>query len=133
MEGGCIFANKQRKYMKEFFKMFFASMLAMIVMGIIGVGLLIATVVGISRSVTEKDNKKVNGNVLVLDLTKRIHEQGESNSFAMFGSGDDYVPGLYDIVKSIGQAKRDGSIKGILVKLGHTPNGWATMQQLRLA
>jgi protease IV len=119
--------------MKEFFKMFFASMLAMIVMGVIGFGLIIAAIIGVANSLTEKDNKKVSGNVIIVDLTKRVHEQGESNSFAVFSSGDDFVPGLYNITKAIAHAKTDGSIKGILLKLGHSPNGWATMQQLKLA
>jgi protease-4 len=119
--------------MREFFKMFFASLLAMIVAGVICVGLIIASIVGISKSITEKENKKTSGNVLVIDLSKRIHEQGENNSFAVFGNGSSYRAGLYDILKAIGHAKTDGGIKGILVKLAPSPNGWGTLQQLNVA
>src|ERR1035437_2172086 len=100
--------------MKEFFKMFFASMLAMIIMGVIGIGLIIGIIAGVTSSLTEKENKKSNGNVRVIDMSKRIHEQGESNSFAVFSNGNDYVPGLYDIMKAITHAKTDANIKGIL-------------------
>ncbi len=117
--------------MKEFFKMFFASMLAMVIMGVIGFGLMIAAIVGISSSLSEKDSKKTVGDVLVIDLSKRIHELGEANSFAVFSKGDDYTPGLYDVMKAITHAKTDANIKGILLKLSHTPNGWATLQQLK--
>lgn len=119
--------------MKEFFKMFFASILAMIIMGIIGVGLLIAGIVGLSGSLTEKDNKKASGDVLVIDLAKRIHEQSEINSFAVFGDGSDFEPGIYDITKALNHAKTDAAIKGVYIKLSNTPNGWATLQQLKAA
>lgn len=117
--------------MKEFFKMFFASMLAMVVMGIVGVLVFVFVIAGIVSSLSEKDASKTKGEVLVIDLAKRIHEQGEINSLAALGGGNDYVPGLYDITRALAYAKTDGAIKGILIKLNPTPNGWATLQQLR--
>jgi len=119
--------------MKEFFKMFFASMLAMVVMGVIGVGLTIAIIVGVSSSLSDKEKKKNAGNVLVIDMAKHIYELGESNSLAVLGNGSDYVPGLYDVTKAIAHAKTDNDIKGILLKLSPSPNGWATQQQLKNA
>ncbi len=119
--------------MKQFFKMFFASLLAMIVMGFISVGFMIAGIVGLSKSVTDKLDKKTNGNVLVIDLSKSIHEQGASNSFAFFDKSSAYQGGIYDIMKGISSAKTDAAIKGILIKAAPSPNGWATLQQLRLA
>ncbi len=119
--------------MREFFKMFFASALAMIVMGIIGVVIFIGVIMGIASSFSEKDNTKSKGDVLVIDLSKRIHEQGEVNSLAALGDGSDYMPGLYDMTRALAHAKNDGAIKGILIKMAPTPNGWATLQQLRLA
>ena len=119
--------------MKQFFKMFFASLLAMIVMGFIFVGFMIAGIVGLSKSVTDKLDKKTNGNVLVIDLSKSIHEQGASNSFAFLDKSSAYQGGIYDIMKGISSAKTDAAIKGILIKAAPSPNGWATLQQLRLA
>jgi protease IV len=119
--------------MKEFFKMFFASLLAIIVSGVIVVGLIIGLMVAVTKMVTDKENKITAGSVLTIDLSKKIHEQGEKNPFATFSNGEGYAAGLYDIIKSIGHAKTDAGIKGILLKLSSSSNGWATMQQLRLA
>ena len=119
--------------MKQFFKIFFASLLAMIVMGFIFFGFIIAGIVGLSKSVVDKADKKTDGNVLVIDLAKTIHEQGATNSFAFFDKSSAYQAGIYDIMKGISAAKTDANIKGILIKAAPSPNGWATLQQLRMA
>lgn len=113
--------------------MFFASLLAMIIASIIGIGLLIAGIVGLSKSLAEKENKKNDGNIIVLDVSKRIHEQAQVNSLAVFDNGNDYEAGLFDITRALDNAKTDANIKGVLLKLGPSGNGWATMQQLRIA
>ncbi len=119
--------------MKEFFKMFFASILAMVIGGIILIFIFVGILAGVAKSVTDKDNKAVSGDVLMIDLTHKIHETGASNPFAAFSDDSPNEPGLYDLMKAISRAKTDGAIKGIFLKLGPTPNGWATLQQLRLA
>ena len=119
--------------MKEFFKSFFASLLAIIVSGFILVGLIIAGIAGLSKSVSEKENKKLNGNVLVIDLSKGIHELSQNNSLAMLSDKSGFESGLYDIMNAIDHAKTDANIKGILLKLKPSPNGWATSQQLKMA
>ncbi|RYE22839.1 MAG: signal peptide peptidase SppA, partial [Sphingobacteriales bacterium] len=122
--------------MKQFFKMFFASMLAMIVSGVIivaiSIGLIVGTVSKATAPSTETTTIKEKS-VLVLNLSENFHEQGESNSFAIFSSGSSYSAGLYDALHAIEYAKKDDNIKGILIKLAPTPNGWATTQQLREA
>jgi protease-4 len=121
--------------MKQFFKMFFASMLAIVVSSVIVFALFIGTIVALVSSASEdqeaKDVKK--GSVLVIDLDRRMHEQGEKNSLAAFSGENSYSAGLYDALKSIAYAKTDDKVKGILIKLAPSANGWATMQQLRLA
>lgn len=119
--------------MKEFFKMFFASFLAMAVAGIVMVGLFIGIIVSASRAITENKDKITTGDVLVIDLSKRIHESGESNSLAVFSKGNAYDAGLYDITRALHKAGSDKTIKGLLIKLGPAPDGWATLQQLRAA
>ena len=119
--------------MKEFFKSFFASLLAIIVSGFILVGLIIAGIASLSKSVTEKEDKKLNGNVLVIDVSKGIHELGENNSLAMLSNKSGYEAGLYDLINALSRAKTDANIKGILLKLKPSANGWATAQQLKLA
>jgi len=119
--------------MKQFFKMFFASLLAMIVAGVIMFGMTIGMMVAVTKSFSEKKNKETTGNILVVDLTKKFHEQSEKNSLAILNDGDAYEAGLYDITRALGSAKKDNEVKGILLKLGGSPNGWATLQQLRMS
>ena len=119
--------------MKEFFRSFFASLLAIIISGVLFVVFIIAVIVGLSKSMSDKDEKRLSGNVLVIDLSKGIFEQGESNSFAILSKTSGYEAGLFDIMQALKHAKTDAGIKGILLKLSATPNGWATLEQLKLA
>lgn len=110
-------------------------MLAMIVTAVIIVGVVVGLIVGaVSRSRSPESEVRVASNsVLVIDLNNTFHEQGERNSLAAFNGDNAYRAGLYDALKSIDHAKDDNNIKGILLKLSGTPNGWATLQQLRAA
>lgn len=121
--------------MKQFFKMFFASLLAMIVAGVIVFGVIIGLIVSaVSKSAKDKNEVKVAANsVLVIDLAKTFHEQGQSNSLAILNNEDTYNAGLYEASNAIIAAKNDHNISGIFIKLSSTPNGWATAQQLRQA
>lgn len=119
--------------MKQFFKMFFASLLAMVVAGVVMVVIVIAIIAGlVSKTISsEKEKKVLAASVLKIDLDRSLHEQGENNSFSIFSNDEPYNAGLYDAVKSIRKAAGDNNIKGIFIKLDGTPNGWATLQQLR--
>lgn len=119
--------------MKEFFKMFFASFLAMAVAGIVIFGLFVGILVNASKAITENQNKITSGDVLTIDLSNRIKENGLTNPFAMLSKSSSYDAGLYDITKALNRASKDNSIKGLLIKLSPSPNGWATLQQLRAA
>jgi len=121
--------------MKEFFKMFFASLLAMVIAGVLVVIVLVGIVAAlVSKSVSNDKITKVDaGSVLVVDMDKRFHEQGQSNSIAAFTHDAAYAGGLYDITNAIAHAKSDDNIKGVLIKLEPSPNGWATLQQIRMA
>ena len=89
--------------MKQFFKMFFASMLAMIVTGVIVVGLIIGLIVAAMSKSTSPDSKVnvAENSVLIVDLDKAYHEQGEKNSLAAFNDDNPYTAGLYDVVKAV--------------------------------
>lgn len=119
--------------MKQFFKMFFASLLAMIVAGVIIFGIIIGLIISAVSSATDpKPKVTVSSNsVLYMDLKDRFHEQGEENPFAILADQSTYRPGLYDVVKSIEHAADDEKISGIVLRLNPSPNGWATLQQLR--
>lgn len=119
--------------MKEFFRSFFASLLAIIVSGVLFVVFIIVLVMAVARSVTEKTAEPVSGDVLMIDLSKRIHEQGETDQLAALSDGPAYKAGLYDMLYALEQAKTDKGIKGVYLKLAPTPNGWAALQELRSA
>jgi protease IV len=127
-----IFVFIKNVFMNSFFKMFFASLLAIVVSTALIFLFIFLIIAGLSRSVTEKDKKS--GNVLVLDVSDKLHEQGESNSIAgLSKNAAQYTGGVYDVVKAIDRARTDNNVKGIFLKLDNNVNGWATLQQLHQA
>lgn len=120
--------------MKQFFKMFFASLLAMVVASVIIVGITIAMIVGAIKSAkTQRTTAKSlhEASILVLNTDRKLHEQGEDNSFAAFSDDISHSAGLHDVLLALHDAKTDDKIKGVLLKLEGGANGWATMEQLR--
>lgn len=124
--------------MKQFFKFFFASLLALFVAGILFFVAFFAIVGTISRSVSgaaakEEQSLIKENSILYINLTDYFHELGESNTLALFTGGSSQTCGLLDLLKSIEHAKNDDKIKGIYLKAGGSPNGQATAQQIRHA
>lgn len=121
--------------MKQFFKMFFASLLAMIVAGVIVVAVFVGLIIGaVNSAMKAKPETTVASNsVLLLDMKSRFSEQPSENSLAVLMGENNYNAGLYDVVRSLEKAKTDDKIKGLVLRLNPTPNGWATLQQLRNA
>lgn len=122
--------------MKQFFKMFFASLLAMIVAGVIVFGVIIGLIVAAVNSAVSDTKPKItvtSNSVLYMDLGNVISERSRENTFAMLGGGHPYNPGLYNIVNAMEKAKDDDNIKGLVLRLNPSPNGWATLQQVRNA
>lgn len=71
--------------MKQFFKMFFASLLAMVVAGVIVFGFIIAMIISAVKEVSSEEKEAAGvskGSILVVDMDKGMHEQGEKNSIA---------------------------------------------------
>jgi len=121
--------------MKQFFKMFFASLLAMVVMSIIVFGVFIGAIaMAISGAVKNEKEVSIGKNsVLVIETDNTLHEQSEKNSFAFFADGDAFQPGVYESIKAMKHAADDNDIKGVLIKVSANGSGWATSQQLRQA
>lgn len=118
--------------MKQFFKFFFASLLALVVAGglfmLVFFGIVGAAVssIGKEEATVIKDNS-----ILVLDLGTPLHEVAQGNVLAAITGGSDDAYGLADVLNSIKEAKGDSKIKGIYIKAAGSPNGWATAQQVR--
>src|SRR5689334_10811432 len=113
--------------MKSFFKIFFASLLALVVFCVLGVFIL-AWIVGGAM----QPSKPVLGSkgVLVLDLSASFNEQGKDNPINSFVSKASYSPGLYDVVRILHYAKYDSTIKGLYIKADDNGNGLAASEEL---
>ena len=121
--------------MRQFFKIFFASFLALTVFTIIAFIIMIGWIAALASSVTTDKPSSVGGKgILYLDLGQSIHEQGQDNPLSALNADDQYdTPGLYDIVRLVKYAKTDSSIKGIYLKCAENANGFATSDELRSA
>jgi protease IV len=117
--------------MRSFFKIFFASFLALIVFSVIGFLILIFI---ISIAATPSKPEVGSKAVLVVDLTKSYKERKVENTLGTFtGNSDNDIPGLYDVVRMIDYAKTDNSVKGIYIKCDDNDNGFAASEEIRNA
>src|SRR5436190_901069 len=112
--------------MGGFFKMFFASLLALIIFSVIGFFLFLVLIAGLAKSdapLVEKNS------VLVINIGQSFQEQKQESPLATFSSNDELsVPGVYDVVRLIQKATKDEKIKGIYLQSGINPNGFATSE-----
>lgn len=115
--------------MRSFFKMFFASLLAIIVFSVICFFIMIAFVAAIASKDKPEVPKK---SVLVINLGDRFFEKQQTDLPAQF-SGIADIPGLYDVVRLIRLAKTDADISGILIQANENANGFASSNELRNA
>lgn len=120
--------------MRQFFKFFFASFLAMAVSAVIAILIMAAWIAGVASSVSSDKPQVGNKAVLYLDLGQTIQEQTQDNPLLSLSSDDQYnTPGLYDMVRLIKYAKTDSTVKGIYIKCADNANGFATSDELRAA
>jgi protease-4 len=117
--------------MKSFFKIFLASLLALVVFSVIAFFVFLGFVSAIT---SEKEAETGTNAVLVVDLAKNYPEIGTENPFARFSDKEDGdVLALYDVVRMIKEAKKDANVKGIYLKCNRNNNGFGTSEDLRKA
>lgn len=115
--------------MRSFFKIFFASLLSLIVFFLICLFLMVA----FFSNLASKNKPEVAAkSVLVIDLGRHFPEKQQTGFEAQL-SGEADVPGLYDVVRLIHYAKTDKDISGILIKADENANGFASSNELRNA
>jgi protease-4 len=114
--------------MKQFFKFFFASFVSSFIFV-----LLIFVVFGgiIAGSASSEKTTVEKNSVLYLDLNENIAEQTKENQLGVLSGQPTSIVGLNDVLASIKAAKSDENIKGIYIKLGMSPIGWATLQEIK--
>ncbi len=117
--------------MRQFFKIFIAALLAIIVFSVI----VVLVAVGWAGSIASSGRPETGARaVLYIDLQQVMPEQEINNPLADLGASDQYdVPGLYDMVRLIHYAKSDTAIKGIYLRCDGNANGLASSEELRNA
>lgn len=117
--------------MNSFFKIFFATLLAMFVFSLIGVFILTGIISGLGTPKTEQTGNKA---VLVLDLSLAYPEIAVENPLAGFGGEDQYdLPSVFDIVRLVHTAASDSAVKGIYLRCGVNNNGFGSSEDIRNA
>ncbi|SDH51036.1 signal peptide peptidase SppA [Chitinophaga filiformis] len=117
--------------MRSFFKIFFATLLAFIVIIFFGIFILM----GIIRSAVSPEVVTLSPNgVLVLETSQPYAEQKIIDPVnAVLRQGPKETPGLYDVIRLIRHAETDDNIKGIYLKADNNANGFATNEEVRNA
>ena len=116
--------------MRTFFKIFFASLLALFVFSLIGFFLIAGAISGL----TSKEKTSVaSKSVLLLDLSQHFSEQIQNDPITQLTGSEEDVPGLYDVLRLIKHAKEDKNISGIYITGNSNGNGFASNNELRAA
>lgn len=120
--------------MKQFFKMVFAGIIALALFTVI------IFVFFIGAAISSASGSKPDGieekSILTLDLSQSLAEQTKEEPFNSFNTltGDmSSTLGLNDVLNSIHDAKTNANIKGIYIRTGVCPMGWASLQEIRNA
>lgn len=117
--------------MRGFFKIVFATLLAMILFTVIAFFVLIGIVSSAASSEKPTISSKA---VLVLDLSTPFKEQFQENPVGFFFSEENTdIPSLYDVVRLLHHAESDSLVKGIYIQCATNPNGFAASEELRKA
>lgn len=124
--------------MKEFFRSFFASSLAILIAGFIAAIIFAAIVGGAIESafgdLANADKGKVeitDETVLQIQFNEQISDRKPSGEdFAAIINGAS-VMGLDDILQNIEWAQTDERVQGILIDVTFIPAGWATLEEIR--
>ena len=118
--------------MKDFIKYTFASLLGVILAGIVFTILGIVTMVGMVASSDTETTVKENS-IFVLDLNGTLSERVQENPMQQLLGEDFNAFGLDDILASIKKAKEHENIKGIYLQPGIFSASIASLEEIRAA
>ena len=116
--------------MRNFFKIFFASLLALVIFTLLAVFFLVGFLGGIATKERPRVDAK---SVIVLDLGQAFPEQMKQNPLSFLSGESKDVPGLYDVIRLLNRAKSDKNVAGIYIVANSNPNGFAASEELRNA
>ncbi|MBR5542163.1 MAG: signal peptide peptidase SppA [Bacteroides sp.] len=118
--------------MKDFFKFTFASMLGIVLAGIVFTILGIVSVAGLLASSDTETIVKENS-IFVLDLKGTLSERVQENPIQSLMGEEYQTYGLDDILASIQKAKDHADIKGIYLQASHLETSTASLEEIRHA
>ena len=117
--------------MKQFFKFVFATLVGIILAGII----LIIIIIGIIEGARGDKHVEIDSNsILHIAFTREIPERTPYNPLSgldFLGIDGDKTLGLNDILANIKRAKEDDNIKGIFLDESYMMSGQATTEEIR--
>lgn len=117
--------------MNTFFKVFFASLLALVVFTVIAFFVLAGSITALTSS---KDVSTGTRAVLVVDLSQNYPEISTTNPLSGFGETETYdVPAFFQAIRLIQHAKTDSAVKGIYLNAGGNANDFGNNNELRIA
>ncbi len=117
--------------MRGFFKIVFATLLAMILFTVIGIFILI----GIATSAASSEKPTIGTKaVLVLNFDVPFKEQYEEDPLkSIFRKTSEDLPSLHEVIRIINHAKSDSSIRGLFLQCAGNANGFGASEELRKA
>lgn len=115
--------------MRQFFKILFACLCALILFCLIVFASFTGLVAGLASGSETTEIER--NSVLLIDLNETFNEQSEENKLAVLNGAESSITGLNDILKSIKNAATDDKIKGIYIRTGISNNGWATLKEIK--
>lgn len=118
--------------MKDFIKFTFASLIGVILAGIVFTVLGIITMVGMVASSDTETTVKENS-IFVLKLEGILSERAQENPFQKFMGEENRSYGLDDILASIKKAKDHENIKGIYLQPVSLGTSFASLEEIRQA
>ena len=118
--------------MKDFIKYTFASLLGVILAGIVFTILGIVTMVGMVASSDTETIVKENS-IFILDLNGTLSERVQENPLQELMGENFNAYGLDDILSSIKKAKEHENIKGIYLQASSLESSFASLEEIRNA
>ncbi len=118
--------------MKDLIKFTFASMLGVVLAGIVFTILGIVSMVGMVASSDTETTVKENS-IFVLDLEGTLSERVQDNPFQALMGDNLQAYGLDDILASIRKAKENENIKGIYLQTAFLETSFASLEEIRHA
>ena len=118
--------------MKDFIKFTFASLLGVVLAGIVFTVLGIVTMVGMVASSDTETIVKENS-ILIVDFEGTLTERAEENPFQQLMGEDFNNYGLEDVLSSIKKAKENNNIRGIYLHPNYLETSFASLEEIRKA